>query len=184
MRSLDVLLADARRVTLCIGPVPDSLAETLHLASTDAWMLAQQDRAIWTPYVATLMDRYGQRINHWQVGRFTDAFGANASPALMGEALKVQKELSTLVAGARVLIPVETAASLLPGPAPATVGTTITSDSLTTADQVTTYLRSLEGMSVGSMPDALVMPSLPVDEYGRVGRSEGRSYRRRRWGAA
>ncbi|MCX5688365.1 MAG: hypothetical protein NTV94_00990, partial [Planctomycetota bacterium] len=160
--------ADARRVTLCLGPVPDRLAETLHLASTDAWILAQQDRAVWTPYVATLMDRYGQRINHWQIGRFTDAFGANATPSLMGEALKVQKELSTLVAGARVLIPVEMAASLLPGPTPATVGTTITADSLSTADQVTTYLRSIEGLSVGSMPDALVMPSLPVDEYGRI----------------
>ncbi len=168
MRSLDVLLADARRVTLCLGPVPDALAETLHLTSNDAWTLAQQDRAIWTPYITTLMDRYGQRINHWQVGRFTDAFGANASPSLMGEALKVQKELSSLVAGARVLIPVEAAASLLPGPTPATVGTTITADSLTTADQVTTYLRSLEGTSVGAMPDALVMPALPLEDYGRV----------------
>jgi hypothetical protein len=168
MRSIDVLLADARRITLCLGPVPDQLAATLHLAPSDAWTLAQQDRGVWTPYVTALMDRYGQRINHWQVGRFTDAFGANASPSLMGEALKVQKELSTLVAGARVLIPVEAAASLLPGPTPATVGTTITADPMTTADQVTTFLKTLEGASVGEMPDALVMPSLPLEDYGRV----------------
>ena len=168
MRTIDLLLADGRQMTLCLGPVPSSIAESLHLSPRDAWAFAQADRTIWTPYVTTLMDRYGQRVNHWQIGRYEDAFGSEASPSLMTDAMKVQRELSTLVAGARVLIPVEAAASLLPGPAPATVGTTVATDPVSSPEQLAAYFKSIGTASVGSIPDSLVLRNLPIDDYGRV----------------
>jgi hypothetical protein len=167
-RSLDQLLAANRHVTLCVGPVPEAAAAALHISSKDSWAFMQADPAVWSPYLTALMDKYGQRLGLWQIGRAGEAFGIDASPALVTEGQKLQRQFSAMVSGAKVLVPVEMAASLLTGPMASGVGSTIIADSTVTPDQIDSFMQMVRSGKEMSTPRSLVVPGLPADDYGRT----------------
>jgi hypothetical protein len=167
-RAIDRLTAESCHVTMVLGPVPETVAAALHISAQDSWSFVQSDPGVWMPYVAAMLDRYGERLGSWQVGRFTDAFGIDASPSLVTGALKLRKELSALVSGARVVLPVAMSASLLPGPTPPEIGMTTVADPTSTPGQIRTFLATVDEGTELSPPVSLVLPSLPVEEYGRT----------------
>ena len=166
-RAIDRLMAESCHVTMILGPVPEQVANALHISTQVAWSFVQADPAVWMPYAAAMLDRYGERLGSWQVGRYTDAFGVDASPELVTGGLKLRKELATLVSGARVVLPVAMATSLLPGPMTTEVGMTTVADPTATPGQIRTFMQTVDAGTELSPPVSLVLPALPVEEYGR-----------------
>lgn len=69
---VDSVLSDWREVTLALGQVPDELALPLRIDSDDAWSLLSADRKLWSDYLDTMLDKYGQVIRRWQIGSIGD----------------------------------------------------------------------------------------------------------------
>ncbi len=167
--ALSLLLAEGHILQLCVGPVPTQLAPALHLSARDGWALGQANPAAWTPLIAPIMDRFGQRIDTWQFGRYFDTFGVDASPALVTEALKARKQLASLVSGARVIIPLDMSAHLLTGPLPANVATMALADPHLTRDQLGSFMRAAtDAHDTIAPPDALVISRLPEEGFSRA----------------
>ena len=76
--------------------------------------------------------------------KLQDAFGVDASPALVTGGMKLRKELATLVSGAKVVLPVAMATSLLPGAMTPEVGMTTIADPTSTPGQIRTFMQTVD----------------------------------------
>lgn len=105
--TLDALLASHRRVSLSIGPVPDAAAAASQLGPEDGWSFMLQDPKSWMPYLEALMDKYGQRVTNWQIGRWIDAAGPLTRTNFAADLNTIRSRMSALVAGPLLLVPVQ-----------------------------------------------------------------------------
>jgi len=169
--SLDRLLAADRNVIFCIGPVPDAIAASLHIVPADAWAMCKQNTSVWFPLIAPLLDRYGQRVSTWRIGRTIDAFGPELRPQVTEEAALVAKNLASFVSAARVVLPVELPAMTLLPAVPGAVMAAVVADPICTPHQIEAYVTSLIDGGGGQRvigTDAIIVPPLPEDHYDRV----------------
>ncbi len=70
--ALNTLLAQRVDMTVVLARVPGSLRRTGADEPDDAWALLTGDSRAWFPGVEPLVDRFGQRVRRWQVGRLGD----------------------------------------------------------------------------------------------------------------
>ncbi|MEM1330871.1 MAG: hypothetical protein AAGG07_09945 [Planctomycetota bacterium] len=96
---LDELLEDWQRVTLSLPRTPALLAAELKLTNAQVAEVLADDPELWEPYLLDAMDRFGQRIQRWQIGTI--------SP---GSAKPMQPDADLLDTGDRAL------GRLVPGP--------------------------------------------------------------------
>jgi len=101
--TIDALLSDRRRVTLVLGDLPDSLAASTRADPRNPWSLLATDNKSWQPYLTPLMERYGQRITHWQIGDSHDALTPSAS--LSTDLQAIARNLTALVPAPVVGVP-------------------------------------------------------------------------------
>lgn len=73
---IDALLADWQEVTLSLPRVPRDLAEPLRASPIDVYAAFGAGEEAWSPYLADLLDRYGQAVQRWQLGRVSDEWAA------------------------------------------------------------------------------------------------------------
>jgi hypothetical protein len=62
------LLSRSRRVTVSLDPVPDELALASDVDTHSPASLFIPGKANWTPYLAPILMRQGQRVRRWQLG--------------------------------------------------------------------------------------------------------------------
>jgi hypothetical protein len=99
-----LLLRDWQELTLSLDPVPDTLAAKAHVHPEDAWAVLEQDDAVWLPYIDTLLEKLGQRVTRWQIGRTGDdrLFWTGT---VREQALSLQNKLAKFVPGPTIVIP-------------------------------------------------------------------------------
>ncbi len=102
---IDSLLSERRDVTLCFTDVPGSLAESAALRDRQAWSMLLLDKDAWLPLLGDVLDRYGQRVQRWQVGSWKESEGAAWRSRVWREADAIRASLATLVAGPVVRVP-------------------------------------------------------------------------------
>jgi hypothetical protein len=66
---VDRLAAEYRAITFVLADPPQGLAPAGRSERADCWSVLTQDRAIWWPFLDQFLDRFGQRVRRWQVGR-------------------------------------------------------------------------------------------------------------------
>jgi len=101
---VDTLLTDWQDVTISLGRVPDRLAAEVRVPTDDPLTLLLTDDTRWLPYVGDLLDRYGQRVRRWQLGRVGDD-RAFWRASLRDEAATLHEQLSRHVAGPLIDLP-------------------------------------------------------------------------------
>jgi len=114
---IDALLADRRVITLTLPRLPAQLAALTQLDPADTWtLLAGQQRA-WLPYLAPTLERYGQRINRWQLGAPGDDRVLSREHA-SAEAQSISQALAMLVPGPTIAVPTSVGAGWPSGSSP------------------------------------------------------------------
>ncbi len=101
---LDELLRLQQSVTLAIPSLPAEISRELRVDECDSLALAQVDSKEWFDYLLPVLDRYGQRITRWQVGRVGDD-QAFWHPSLPAAVTRVRDLLAALVPGPAVQVP-------------------------------------------------------------------------------
>jgi len=167
-KSLDALLSSHRRVSLSIGPVPDAAAENSRLGPEDGWSFMLQDTTSWMPYLGTLMDKYGQRITHWQLGRWIDAAGPSTRNKFNTDLDSIRSGMSMLVAGPQLLVPVESQAVFSyepPASGAAMVAVMSPNDASSVLDPMLSSAHDA-GLCKGAL-DSILIPRMDPNLYGR-----------------
>jgi hypothetical protein len=99
MPTVDLLLKDWRRVTLSLPETPASLCKAAGLPSGATPLEALvADQSVWMPYLGLLLDKYGQRVRHWQIGAVSDD-AMIWRPTLREDLRTATGALATLVSG-------------------------------------------------------------------------------------
>ncbi len=94
------LRTEWQQVSFILPRVPDELADAAHVQSDQVLSLLAMDQRVWAPHLLPLLDRYGQMVQRWQVGRAGD------SPAHSAAALAAfESTLARLVPGPVVAVP-------------------------------------------------------------------------------
>lgn len=96
-------------LTFAVTGVPDELAEILQIDVREpmellGWVTPFGAIPPWTLYLNAILDRFGQRVARWQVGRTGEA-NPFWRPHLGSELETVRKELSRLVPSVEVALP-------------------------------------------------------------------------------
>jgi hypothetical protein len=96
-------------LTFTVTGVPDELAEILQIDVREpmellGWVTPFGAIPPWTLYLNAILDRFGQRVARWQVGRTGEA-NAFWRPHLGSELVTVRRELSRLVPSVEVAVP-------------------------------------------------------------------------------
>ena len=113
-RAIDALLAARMQVGVSIPVVPDELASRAMVDPRDPLRLLAGDPALAEPYLARLVDRYGQSVQRWLIG--SPAVGTVAQDAVLTDQLtRADAALGRLVPGPIVAVPWEGAATLPEG---------------------------------------------------------------------
>jgi hypothetical protein len=69
---LDSLFALGQQVTLSFARVPTLLMQQVQVEPNDTWTVLAGDPTHWMPYAAPMLEHFGPRISHWQVGQAGD----------------------------------------------------------------------------------------------------------------
>ncbi len=101
---LNRIISAQRTVTLSLHPLPKALTETEGVSASQALGVMQADPALWMPYLRPVMQRHGQSVRRWQLGRSDQAEAFFYSdPAAMLAAIRDQYEQMT--PGPRLVVP-------------------------------------------------------------------------------
>jgi hypothetical protein len=103
-RMVDQLSRAGQEVVVCVPFVPAEVQSDGKIDPADPLALAGIEPDRWMPFLQPLLDRYGQRLTRWQIGR-TGTDGAFWHTDLVAAAEKFGAQLATLVPGPRVGIP-------------------------------------------------------------------------------
>ncbi|MBX3353704.1 MAG: hypothetical protein KF684_12295 [Phycisphaeraceae bacterium] len=103
------LLDRGIHLTFTVTGVPDELAEILQIDVREpmellGWTTPLGAVPPWTLYLNAILDRFGQRVSRWQVGRTGEAYPF-WRPKLAGELESVRRELGRLVPSVEVAVP-------------------------------------------------------------------------------
>lgn len=102
--AINELLDDWVRLTLSLSSVPPEMAQSVNLEQHDVLALLAGDPAVWEPSATPLIDRFGQRVRHWQVG--APAPGAPLEATDLAAALdRIDDALSDMIPGPVIDIP-------------------------------------------------------------------------------
>jgi hypothetical protein len=158
--TVDRLLHADRSVAFSLGPIPEAAARAANLGPGDSWALFRQESTTWLPLLTPLLDRYGQQISTWRIGRTVDALGPDARVDLPAQTRALTTEFATLVAGPRIIAPIELpAASLIPPD----VTTNVVFGDTSTPQQIENYITFLADSP--RQVDSLTFTPLNPDEY-------------------
>lgn len=110
---LDALLSQGMSVTLCMPRIPTDLAMKHSLDPEDPLSIALTDQREWLALMNPALDRYGQGITRWLVGRIpprSSPDGIGADEAFWGRSVpdalsRLHASLSLLVPGPRITLP-------------------------------------------------------------------------------
>lgn len=103
------LLDRGIHLTFTVTGVPDELAEILQIDVREpmellGWTTPLGAVPPWTLYLNAILDRFGQRVSRWQVGRTGEAYPF-WRPRLASELDSVRRELGRLVPSVEVALP-------------------------------------------------------------------------------
>jgi hypothetical protein len=74
------LKAGWQDVAFALPRIPRELAESAKLEPEDLPSLFARDEKVWLPYLLPLVDKYGQTVRRWQIGRIGDARPSDTTP--------------------------------------------------------------------------------------------------------
>jgi hypothetical protein len=103
-RFIDELSQADQQIIVCIPTIPPEVVDELRLQPEDPLALSEATPASWMPYFQPVLDRYGQRLTRWQIGR-TGSDAAFWRPDVPADADKVRAQIGTLVPGPRLCLP-------------------------------------------------------------------------------
>ncbi|MBC7772321.1 MAG: hypothetical protein H7210_07500 [Pyrinomonadaceae bacterium] len=111
--TLDEMLRMNQQVRLCLPNLPAEIALKHGMDASDPLSLGLVDQKDWLPFLNPVLDRYGQRITRWQIGRVAapDSLpGEGGDEPFWGQSLaaavpKLRESLALLVPGPIVAIP-------------------------------------------------------------------------------
>ncbi len=101
---LDALLSDWQDVTISLGRVPEALAAESRVPTDDPLTMLLADERSWLPYLSDLLDRYGQRVRRWQVGRVGDDRAFWRGP-LLSDVATLRERLARHISGPLIDLP-------------------------------------------------------------------------------
>jgi len=101
---LGELLEDWQEVTLSLGRAPDPLCAATRLDADNPWALLLEDTKVWMPYAGPMLEKFGQRINRWQIGRAGDDH-LFWRAGLAGEVDSIWTAFSAMVPGPVLVLP-------------------------------------------------------------------------------
>lgn len=101
---IDAVMERGCTVTLSVPRVPDKLVRARRLDPDDALGMVASDEEVWGPVLLPILDRYGQRIDRWQLGAIGDR-RATERGGLAELVTAADTSLATLVPGPIVTIP-------------------------------------------------------------------------------
>lgn len=167
MPSVDVLLKDWRRVTLSLPVTPEALCKAAGLPSGATPLEALcADQSAWMPYLGLLLDKYGQRVRHWQIGSVDDD-SMIWRPTLQEDVRKATGSLASLVSGPIPVFPM----SLLraaPGAIPPDAEVTSLVPEWALPETISVGVKTwVERRVIRAAPGmSLAFEPLPMDVYG------------------
>lgn len=92
------------RMGFTLSRVPSTLVAELHVAPDDPLAVFTHPESAWGPYLLAFLDKYGQSVQHWQIG----LPGGPATPRWSAVAVnldRAEKVLASLVPGPVVSVP-------------------------------------------------------------------------------
>ncbi len=92
-----------QQVSFTLPRIPDQLATAAHLEPDQALTALGMDQKAWLPYLLPLLDRYGQMVQRWQVGRAGDP--PPRTPDAAAALARFESALAKLVPGPTVALP-------------------------------------------------------------------------------
>ncbi len=104
LSTVDTLLTNWQEVTLSLARVPEGLSRTTKADADDPWAVVGAGDGAWKGFLEPALDKLGQRVRRWQVGRAGDD-RAFWKKDLSGDVARVGSALSRTVAGPVVVVP-------------------------------------------------------------------------------
>ena len=101
---IDAVMENGCTVALSIPRVPDELVRTRRLDPDDVLGMLAADEDVWGPVLLPILDRYGQRIDRWQLGAIGDRRPTERDD-LPEQTPAADAALATLVPGPIVTLP-------------------------------------------------------------------------------
>ena len=101
---VDPLLEHGQSVTLVLPRMPEELAAITRLDPDDPWRVLAGDRKVWGPFLEPILERFGQRVQRWQVGGPGDE-RALLSKTLADDVIGAERALATLVPSPVLCVP-------------------------------------------------------------------------------
>ena len=103
---IETLAASATRITIAIPSVPEPLRRRAALDAHDVATMLASDRALWSPYLDPMLERFGQAVRRWQMGiPLADELDPLAYRPTPDQLATARTELATLVPGPLPTLP-------------------------------------------------------------------------------
>ena len=159
------LKAGWQDVAFALPRMPRELAESAKLEPEDLGSLFARDEKAWLPFLLPLVDKYGQTVRRWQIGR------VGAAPALgrdtAAKMARLESLLAKMVPGPVVAVPWPAelvASSAVPGPG---VGDLVVSLSYGTPPEAIPLMGAAWREALGANPPAITaaLELLPPDQF-------------------
>lgn len=174
---LDELLRMNQQVRLCIPNLPPEVAIKHGLDLADPLSLGLVEQKDWLPFLNPVLDRYGQRITRWQVGRIAapdSAPGDGGDEPFWGRSLtravpRLRESLASLVPGPIVEVPWRSDLSLesLYGGAGGSPDTVVMVVPYWSDREAVLQLQKSWNALPAPRPELILIPqAAPVDEFG------------------
>lgn len=91
--------------TLAITRLPGELAASLQLDPADVWALLTRESPQWSAYLEPYLERFGQRVQRWQIGQTGDAT-ATSLPDLAARLARADAVIGRLTPGPVLVVPI------------------------------------------------------------------------------
>lgn len=102
--SIDLLLEHGVEITLAIDRMPEEYEANHRADLSDPWTALRTDAAGWEPYLDPFLEKYGQRVRRWRVGRVNDDVAFWRSE-LAEDLTAAQRNLERLVSLPTICVP-------------------------------------------------------------------------------
>lgn len=102
--AIDGLLAQGVEMTLAIDRMPGEYCAEHRADLSDPWTALRSESSGWEPYLDPFMEKYGQRVRRWRIGRASDDVAFWRSP-LAGDLAGARKNLGRLVSVPTICVP-------------------------------------------------------------------------------
>lgn len=102
VRTVTDLKSSMQDVSFSLPRVPAQLAEACRIEAEEPLQVFAGEESRWIPYILPLVDKYGQSVQRWQIGRIGDPAPEGQSAADLS---RLQSMLARLVPGPVVALP-------------------------------------------------------------------------------